>query len=129
VSIASVLGLNPVKDVAEVAKALGGLFTSDDERLTHGEVMERIRQQPELAQVELNKIEAAHRSVFIAGWRPFIGWVCGVGLALHFILFPIISLVVDEMPKLDVESLMKLVIAMLGLGGLRTYEKLKGVSK
>jgi len=128
-NIASILGLEPAKTVEQVGKALGDLFTSDDERLSHKEVMERIKQRPELAQVELNKIEAAHRSIFVAGWRPFIGWVCGVALAENFVIFPIIKLFTEQVPVMDTESLMKLVIAMLGLGGLRTYEKLKGVSK
>jgi len=128
-SIAAMLGFEPAKTVEAVASGLGELFTSDDERLTHKEVMERIKQRPELAQVELNKIEAAHRSIFVAGWRPFIGWVCGVALAENFILFPILKLFIEQVPAMDTESLMKLVIAMLGLGGLRTYEKLKGVSK
>ncbi len=85
-------------------------------------------------QAEINKIEAASPSVFVAGWRPAIGWVCGAGLAWVFVLNPVViwglalahSTVTP--PKLDVDYLLELVLAMLGLGGLRTFEKMKGVA-
>lgn len=82
-------------------------------------------------QLEVNKAEAAHQSVFVAGWRPFIGWVCGVALAYQFVLRPIITwaapslgYTVAEMPGLD-NNLWELMFGMLGLGGLRSYEKIK----
>lgn len=86
-------------------------------------------------QAEINKAEAASASVFVAGWRPFIGWVCGSGLAWVFVIAPIASWALalfghaQELPKIDVEYLLELVLAMLGLGGLRTFEKLKGVAR
>jgi hypothetical protein len=105
---------------------------------------ERARAQQELltalinaqnAQLDVNKTEAQHTSLFVAGWRPFIGWTCGCALAYQFILRPLLpwlALVsgtqVPEMPNLD-DSLMELVMAMLGLGGLRTFEKIKGVAR
>jgi hypothetical protein len=88
-----------------------------------------------LAQVEVNKIEAAHSSVFVAGWRPSIGWVCAAGLAWAFVLAPIASwaLVVlgirAELPAIHTDYLLELVLAMLGIGGLRTFEKLRGVAR
>jgi hypothetical protein len=82
-------------------------------------------------QLEVNKTEAAHQSVFVAGWRPFIGWVCGVALAYQFVLRPVITWAVPslgytvaEMPGLD-DNLWELMFGMLGLGGLRSYEKIK----
>ena len=63
--------------VEAVGNVLDALFTSDKERLDKKAVLARIAQQPRLIQGEINKIEAAHKSVFVAGWRPFIGWVCG----------------------------------------------------
>ena len=82
-------------------------------------------------QLEINKAEASHRSVFVAGWRPFIGWVCGVALAYQFVLRPVITWAVPsigytvaEMPGLD-DNLWELMFGMLGLGGLRSYEKIK----
>jgi hypothetical protein len=91
--------------------------------------------QAALAQVEVNKIEAAHSSVFVAGWRPAIGWVCAAGLAWAFVLAPIASwaLVVlgikAELPAIHTDYLLELVLAMLGIGGLRTFEKLRGVAR
>lgn len=80
---------------------------------------------------ELNKAEAMHRSIFVAGWRPFIGWICGMAFAYHYILLPIFKSVaayngVDvEWPVLETEQLFTVLMGMLGLGGLRTYEKMK----
>ncbi len=88
-----------------------------------------------LAQVEVNKVEAGHSSVFVAGWRPSIGWVCAAGLAWAFVLAPIASwaLVVlgikAELPAIQFDHLFELVLAMLGIGGLRTFEKLRGVAR
>jgi hypothetical protein len=88
-----------------------------------------------LAQVEVNKIEAGHNSVFVAGWRPSIGWVCAAGLAWAFVLAPVASwaLVVSgtkaELPDIQTDYLLELVVAMLGMGGLRTFEKMRGVAR
>jgi|TARA_R100001129_G_scaffold14453_1_gene9422 hypothetical protein len=89
----------------------------------------------DLAQLEINKTEAAHRSIFVAGWRPFIGWTCGVALAYTYVLQPILvfglaqSGYLIELPKMDLGEMMPVLMGMLGLGGLRTFEKFKGVSK
>jgi hypothetical protein len=88
-----------------------------------------------LAQIEINKQEAAHKSLFVAGWRPFVGWVCGFALAYHFIVSPIltfiltISGVTQELPTFDFSQLSTILMGMLGLGGLRSYEKMKSVSR
>ena len=89
-----------------------------------------------LAQIEVNKIEAASPDFFKSSWRPFIGWVCGVAFAYHFVLQPIIIFVValygaeiQALPEFDMASLMTVLGGLLGLGGLRTYEKSKGLAK
>ena len=89
-----------------------------------------------LAQIEVNKAEAASGSLFKGGWRPFIGWVCGVAFAYHFVLQPLLiflvsvfGLVIPELPTFDMGSLMTVLGGLLGLGSLRTFEKYKGVSK
>ena len=88
-----------------------------------------------LAQMEVNKVEAAHKSIFVAGWRPFIGWVCGFGILWAFLCHPIFEWVVamgwvDVVPPLlQVDSLLEIVLGMLGLAGLRTYEKGKGIAR
>ena len=83
-------------------------------------------------QTKINEIEASHRTVFVAGWRPFIGWVCGVALAYNFVirdLFIWITKTADAPPALQMEHLMTVLLGMLGLGGLRTYEKLNDKTK
>ena len=88
-----------------------------------------------MAQIEVNKEEAKHRTVFVAGWRPFTGWVCATALAYHFILEPVIVFVLAlyniqlTLPQFDMGSLLTVLMGMLGLGGLRTYEKKQGLTK
>jgi len=83
------------------------------------------------AQLEVNKVEAKHNNIFVSGWRPFIGWCCGLSLAYYFILEPIIQyiLIVNgiqfDTPEFDFSQLSTIVMAMLGMSGLRTYEKIK----
>lgn len=124
------------KTVTSVADGLDGLFTSDDERLTHKEVMERLKQEPHKAQLAVNAIEAQHRSLFVAGWRPFTGWTCGIALAYQYILHPIMAwIVVLSMeapvypPEIDLAVMMPVLLGMLGLGGLRTMEKSNGSTR
>lgn len=87
------------------------------------------------AQMEVNKVEAAHSSIFVAGWRPFIGWVCGLALAFEFLVRPIAQwgLLIAEkttiLPVLDTAALYPILMGMLGLGTLRTYEKFKGKNR
>ncbi len=89
----------------------------------------------DIAQLEINKTEAAHRSIFVAGWRPFVGWACGVSLAWSYICQPILTFALVqagygvELPALDMSQMMPVLMGMLGLGGLRSFEKYKGVSK
>ena len=88
-----------------------------------------------MAQIEVNKEEAKHRTVFVAGWRPFTGWVCATALAYHFIIEPVIVFVLAlyniqlTLPQFDMASLLTVLMGMLGLGGLRTYEKKQGLTK
>lgn len=98
-----------------------------------------------LAQIEVNKTEAAHRNVWVAGWRPGIGWVCAAGFAWVFLGAPVgawlLALiqatnpdavgVLSEVPApvIPIDYLFELTMAMLGMASLRTYEKLKGVAK
>ena len=89
----------------------------------------------DLAQLEVNKAEAKSRNVFIAGWRPFIGWTCGLALCWTYILQPMAQFVLAQtghlidLPGLDMSTMMPVLLGMLGLGGLRTWEKQKGVTK
>jgi hypothetical protein len=129
-------GAAALEPVAAIGNVLDALFTSDDERLDKQAVLARIAQKPSLIHAEISKIEAAHRSVFVAGWRPFIGWVCGVALAYNFVirdvLIWLLALTQSPLappPALHLDVLSTILFALLGLGGLRTYEKLNGRSK
>ena len=88
-----------------------------------------------LAQIDLNKQEAAHQSMFVAGGRPFVGWTCGIALAYHFLIAPLLSFVLvlydinTPMPEFEFSQLSTILMGMLGLGGLRSYEKMKGVHR
>ena len=86
-------------------------------------------------QLAINAAEAASGSMFVGGWRPFIGWVCGAALAYTYLMVPLGMWIADATgftmappPKLDA-NLWELMLGMLGMGGLRTYEKMKGVAR
>ena len=125
--------------VGPVADLIGKFVQDKDEkaRLAHeiATLAEKQANELAIAQAAVNQQEAAHRSVFVAGWRPFIGWTCGVSLAWHFVLAPMLMWV-DAWVGLgftpvtfDMDSLTTILMGMLGLGGLRTYEKAKGVAR
>jgi hypothetical protein len=87
------------------------------------------------AQLKVNEVEAANPSVFVSGWRPFVGWVCTAALAIQFIISPTASWIAALLghavafPSLDMGTLLTLLGGMLGLGGLRTVEKINGVAR
>jgi len=87
-----------------------------------------------LGQLEINAREAAHPSIFVSGWRPFVGWTCGVGLFYQAVLHNLLNWVavmyaLPALPAMDSELLIYVLGAMLGIAGLRTYEKKSGVTK
>jgi len=119
-----------VSGIAAVGNVMDNLFTSKDEKLTHQEIRMRLAQAPDMAQIELNKVEAQHRSMFVAGWRPAIGWVCGLGLFNMFMINPWLQWFTDKAgPNLPEDVIMELIFALLGLGTLRTIEKIQGRAK
>ncbi len=87
------------------------------------------------AQLAVDQAEAGNSNVFVAGWRPFIGWVCGAGLAWAFLVGPLTRFILPmfapnvTIPPIPTDGLMELVFAMLGRGGLRTFEKVKGAAE
>ena len=123
------------------ATELAGKFIQDKDKaaqLAHdlSTMADNHAQEAMLAQVEVNKAEAESGSVFKGGWRPFIGWVCGTAFAYHFVLQPLIlfgvtvaGVQIPELPTFDMTSLMTVMMGMLGLGGLRSYEKKQGLTK
>lgn len=142
-SLFSVGASEPIKAVGNI---FDSLFTSDEEREQAKLMMKKIEQHPALVQAEINKVQAQHRSLFVAGGRPAIMWVCALGLLYAFVINPTIAwfvacsfigidgadvseLVCTATPELPLDVMMELTLAMLGLAGLRTVEKIKGVSK
>ena len=96
---------------------------------------QRHAQELAKAQLEVNKAEAAHNSMFVAGWRPAVGWCCVLGMAGNFLVIPMTNFVLALMaieviiPLIDLETMMPVLMGMLGLGAMRSYEKVKGVSR
>ena len=92
--------------------------------------------EPVMAQLKVNEEEAKHESVFVAGWRPFVGWVCGSAFAYSFVVQPILVFILTAvkweappLPALDMGPLLAVLGGILGIGGLRTYEKVKGATE
>jgi len=131
------IGSGIVSAAEGVANIIDRFVETDEEKQAAEIIKAKMMMQPSLAQVELNKIEAGHRSIFVAGWRPFIGWVCGFALFWHFILFDFLTWVtvnffphVTELPELSgTETLVTVLLSLLGLGAMRTAEKFGGKSK
>lgn len=115
-----------------IGKILDRIIPDKNARKAAQEALEAAEQRGELdlllGQLEINKQEAAHKSLFVAGWRPFIGWICGIGLLYNVLLNPFFD-IWFEMPEVDPNMLYPVLMGMLGLGGMRSWEKSKGVSR
>jgi hypothetical protein len=96
---------------------------------------ERHAQELAKAQIAVNQKEAAHKSLFVAGWRPAVGWVCVLGMASNFMVIPLANFALAlakstiVVPILDLTQMMPVLMGMLGLGAMRTVEKAKGVQR
>jgi len=96
---------------------------------------ERHAQELEKSQLEVNKVEAGHHSLFVSGWRPAVGWVCVLGMAGNFMVIPFANFVLAlleinvKVPLIDTATMMPVLMGMLGLGAMRTYEKISGVER
>lgn len=131
-----------VKDVAEgigtLVKDIRSAITGEPSPEKIAEINNKLVELENLgmqAQSRINEVEAANTNVFVSGWRPFIGWICGFGLGTKFIFIPIgvwvCSLldITPIVPVIETGELMTLILGMLGLGGLRTFEKFTGSNK
>jgi len=126
--------------ISPVAALLDKFIPDADEKakLAHeiATLAERQAHEIALAQIEVNKAEATYGGWFRAGWRPFIGWVCGIAFAYHFVLQPFLVFLILAMawpmpplPEFEMTALLTVLGGLLGLGSLRTFEKTKGVAK
>jgi len=118
--------------VAQPIEAIGNIidsvFTSDEERAQGELLKQKLAMRPSMMQAEIMKVQANHRSTFVAGARPFLMWVCGLGFLFAFVINPILQWIAPELgsPDLPLDAMLELTLAMLGLAGLRTVEKLNG---
>ena len=123
-------GLLGGKDGAlkQVASVIDSIHTSEEEKLDKKILMQRIQQKLAEKQLDVNAKEASHRSIFVAGWRPSIGWVCSLGLLYNTIIANILGIWVD-LPEIDTTLLVPVMMGMLGLGAMRSYEKVNSVAR
>lgn len=128
--------------VEGVGSGLDKLFTSDQERMQAENNRMQILMQPHVLQALNNIEDSKAKSLFQSGWRPFLGWMCGLCLLYAWFLKDLVitfmSVFMDTqtftrllpyLPRVEAGEMITLVMALLGLGGLRTYEKFKGISK
>ncbi|USD30893.1 hypothetical protein J8Z24_18200 [Pseudoalteromonas sp. SCSIO 43201] len=120
-----------VGPIDAVGSILDELFTSKEEELNIELLKARVIAKSYEVQAQINAVSASHRSVFVAGARPFLLWVCGLGFLFSFVVNPILQWLCPEVgaPELPLDVMLELTLGMLGLAGLRTVEKIKGVAK
>lgn len=135
------MSLDPVTAMLDVGSKLIDRFWPDQTSRDAAKLeLLKSQQSGELAQMandtalaklqtDVNQEEAKSSNVFVSGWRPYIGWICGTGLGYQFLVYPILVAFVPKIVQLDMGTLLTLLAGMLGLGAMRTKEKLEGVSK
>lgn len=120
-----------------ISKALDKFFPGDTEETKAKRIELELELQKALIesdtkQVEANANEASHQSIFVAGWRPMVGWVCAISFAAQFLIWPLVNWGLamhgmDPLPELHADQLDVVLMGMLGLGGLRSFDKLRGI--
>lgn len=130
-------GIDPISNVADAAAKIIELFKgnptvkmTDEFQLQEDALKGQI--QLVLAQIQVNAVEAASKSTWVAGWRPYIGWICGSALGIPPLLWAIQCIVLlahhnYSLPPFNSQELVTILLGLLGLGGMRTYEKTQGV--
>ena len=145
-----------ISGVGAIVKTIGDVFDdlnlSEEEALKYKLEMKKVEANLAMAAMDsdirriesinrINALEAQHNSVFVAGWRPFLGWTCGLGFAYKFLLYPFILwgftiaqgngylVGIEPPPAPDLQEVLVLLGGLLGLGGFRTWEKIKGVAR
>ena len=135
----NLFGIGTVID--SVGKIANDLITTDKERLELELRAKELDQAIDLAQIDVNKTEAQHSSIFVAGWRPAIGWIGAAAMAYQFLLYPLllwgwtwmqglgwIPSGLQPPPVLDADQLWVILSGILGIAGMRSFEKTKGVA-
>lgn len=131
--------MDPISSISNLANTLIGKIWPDPKDQASAEAM-LIKTQMDAAlaeaqqQIDINKIEAGSTNVFVSGWRPFIGWVCGSAFALHFLFIPFFNWLAELFGHsaivipFDMATLSTVLMGMLGLGTMRSIEKVRGVA-
>lgn len=133
------MALDPISALLDVgSKVIDRVWPDPAQAASAKLELMKLQQSGELAQIagqmDINKVEAANPSLFVSGWRPGIGWVCGAGFAVQFVVGPLAewgSALYGhpvKFPQMDMGTMMPLLLGMLGLGGMRTAEKIQGVA-
>lgn len=133
------MALDPLTAALDIGgKVIDRLWPDPTQRDAARLELLKLQQTGELAQITgqmgINQVEAASSSLFVAGWRPFIGWICGAAFAYKFVLAPAVAFALTAaghpvtLPVLDFTEMSTVLLGMLGIGGLRTIEKIKGVA-
>lgn len=107
-----------------------------DEKRAAEIVNRKLQQKPDELQIEVNKIEAGHRNMFVAGWRPAVGWTCVIALFYGWVAQPVAEFIIvvagiklaADLPAINSGEAISLLMALLGMGALRTYEKKSGIT-
>ncbi len=130
--LGKIFGGDTLKTVGNV---IDDLHFSGEEKEKLKLQMKEIDAKLKEKQLDINKAEASHKSIFVSGWRPFLGWVSGLSIGYVYLFQPILDMILQmfdvkvDWVVLDLGQLMPLVLGMLGLGGLRSFEKAKGLTK
>lgn len=133
------MALDPISAALDLGNTLITRIFPDPVQAANAKMeLVKLQQSGELAsmtaQTDINKEEAKSSSIFVSGWRPFVGWVSGSAFALHFLLLPIANFVLvvtghkEVVLAFDMSTLITVLMGLLGLGGMRTYEKIQGVA-
>ena len=130
--LGKIFGGDTLKTVGTV---IDDLHFSGEEKEKLKLQMKEIEAKLKEKQLDINKVEAGHRSIFVSGWRPFLGWISGLSIGYVYLFQPILDMILQmfsvkvDWVVLDLGQLMPLILGMLGLGGLRSFEKAKGLTK
>jgi hypothetical protein len=123
-----VLGKAAAAPIKAIGDIVDDIHTSKEEKLDAEVKLTEVAARLQSLQADITKQEANHRSLFVAGWRPSVGWLCSCGLAVNFVIAPLLSpYVILNTPNPD--TMISLVLALCGIGGLRTIEKSRGLTK
>lgn len=130
--------MNPIADAVMglVRPVLDKFVVDADKRLEAEQYASKLAHEVNLGQIEVNKVEADSSSLFVAGWRPYIGWGCGTSFLYATLFEPILRFIATvcfgytgSYPLIDASLTVDVLVGMLGMAGIRSYDKLKGLAK